>query len=85
MLPTVVIPRTHSREPLLELDRLAREIEDDLLSFASDGARAEWSRFKELCSTAAGAKPRGLAAPENELPILVDKARRFRAVLLLSA
>jgi hypothetical protein len=84
MLPTVALPKTRpdSRD-LLELDRLSREIEDDLLAFASASAREEWSRFMEICLTAASAKH--LVAPENELPILVDKARRFRAVLLLAA
>jgi hypothetical protein len=94
MLPTVALAKTRttsrvlgsdSRHPLLELDRLAREIEDELLAFASAGAREEWTRFKEACSTAAGAAPRRVVAPEDELAFLVDKARRFRAVLLRSA
>jgi hypothetical protein len=83
MIPDAVPQKTQAPSPILELDRLAREIEDDLLAFASPGARAEWLLFKETCSTAASAGRRPFS-PSDELAILVDKARRFRAVLLLA-
>jgi len=59
----------------VELHTLVNEIEGSLLRFASFDARTEWTRFREACaSTAKG----------QELEILVGKARRFRAVLLVA-
>ena len=60
-----------------ELDRVASEVDDGLLSFASPEARREWMAFR----------PRWRAAPdaativEDDLIVVVQKARRFRAIL----
>jgi hypothetical protein len=67
----------------VELERLLTEIEGSLLSFASAGARDEWMRFRQVCAAATVARPR-VSSGEESLGILVDKARRFREVLLLA-
>lgn len=75
---------THATRNLLELERLVSEIEGQLLSFASSGARLEWTRFRESCSTAATATARTFGTLDDDSAILVSKARRFRAVILLA-
>jgi hypothetical protein len=64
-----------ARPALVELQTLVTEIEGALLRFASSDARTEWSRFRETCAS---------AAKGEDLEILVGKARRFRAVLLVA-
>jgi hypothetical protein len=66
-----------------ELDQLVFEIETQLLASASLDARSEWTRFRETCAfvaTSRAARGRG----DDDLAILVSKARRFRDVLLLA-
>lgn len=60
---------------LAELQTLVTEIEGTLLRFASSDARTEWTRFRETCAA---------PAKGQDLEILVGKAKRFRAVLLVA-
>ena len=66
--------------PAGELDQLVAEIERHLLAFASTDARAEWVQFRETCSFVTNASGRGRS--DDDLEVLVSKARRFRSVLL---
>ena len=74
----------HKTRVLGELDELVTEIEGQLLAFASSSARTEWGLFRETCSSAASARPRAFATTDDDLAILLSKARRFREVLLLA-
>lgn len=69
---------------LVELQQLVTEIEGQLLAFASPGARTEWGHFRQTCSSAATVRPRAMGHATDEVAILVEKARRFRALLLLA-
>jgi hypothetical protein len=70
---------------LNELQRLVKEIEGQLLAFASADARTEWNRFRESCASAATPRPEVFAtAAADDLAVLVNKARRFREVILLA-
>jgi hypothetical protein len=69
---------------LVELQQLVTEIEGQLLAFASPDARSEWGNFRQSCSSAASVSPRAMGRTTDDVSILVEKARRFRALLLLS-
>jgi hypothetical protein len=69
---------------LNELETLVTEIEGNLLQFASSGARSEWSTFRESCVSAESDLTKSFGTAHDDLEILVSKARRFRAVLLMA-
>jgi hypothetical protein len=67
-----------SQESLVaEAQALTREIDGELLAFASPDARAEWEAVRaSFTSPAAEA-----SNFEPQLPITLAKARRFKAIL----
>jgi hypothetical protein len=60
-----------------QIEHLASEIDDDLLSLASPEARAEWASTRAQWRGGAGI-PRLVA---DELDVVLGKVRRFSAIL----
>ena len=60
-----------------ELDRVAFEIDDGLLSFASSEAQHEWTSVSARWRPASNA----VAMVDDELVLVVQKVRRFGASL----
>jgi len=60
-----------------ELDRVASEINDGLLSFASPAARDEWGSVRSRWWPAPPAATLG----DDDLVVVVQKVRRFSAIL----
>ena len=69
--------RERSEELRQELDRVASEIDDGLLSFASPEARQEWT---SVCSRWRAASS-ATAIVGDDLVVVVQKVRRFSAIL----
>jgi hypothetical protein len=60
-----------------ELDRVASEIDGGLLSFASRAARHEWMSVRSRWGPASNAT----TIVEDDLVVVVQKVRRFSAIL----
>ena len=69
--------RERSEELRQELDRVASEIDDGLLSFASPEARREWT---SVCSRWR-ASSNAIAIADEDLVVVVRKVQRFSAIL----
>jgi hypothetical protein len=64
-----------------ESEVLAREIEDNLLAFASPAARLEWDALRARWPWPEQRRPGGDASSDDEPSVVIVKVRRFKAIL----
>jgi hypothetical protein len=70
-----------TRELLGELHALAEEIEESLLSLASDAARVEWRSLRDAWPSEIEVRRGVVGLAEDDLEWMVSKVKRFRQIL----